>query len=62
VDRRAFVDVVVRTALPVQGVTEYTAPRALTPVKTKGGAEVRVRVHPGDLQVVHFTLGKDSNR
>jgi hypothetical protein len=62
VDRRAFVDVVVRTALPVQGVTEYTVPRALTPVKTKGGTEVRIRVHPGDLQVVNFTLGKPSNR
>lgn len=52
VDRRQFVDVVLRTKAPAQSVTEYTAPRALTPQ----GNEVRVRVHPGDVQVIGFTM------
>ena len=56
VDRRAYVDVVLRTALPVQSVKEYTGPRDLTPEKGKDGVEVRVRVHPGDVQVVVFTM------
>ncbi len=52
VDRRAFVDVVVRTALPVQSVSEMTGPRDLTMEKHKEGTEVRLRVQPGDVQVV----------
>ena len=57
VDRRAFVDVLLRTALPVQAVKEYTGPRDLTAEKGKDGAtEVRVRVQPGDVQVVGFTM------
>ena len=54
VDRRAFVDLVVRTALPVKSAKEYTGPRDLTPSKGKDGTEVRVRVHPGDVQVVYL--------
>jgi hypothetical protein len=56
VDRRAFVDVVVRTALPVKSVREVTGPRDLTPEKGKEGTEVRVRVQPGDVQVVYITV------
>jgi hypothetical protein len=52
VDRRAYVDVVVRTALPVKSAKEWTEPRGLTPAKGKEGTEVKVRVHPGDVQVV----------
>jgi hypothetical protein len=58
VDRRAFVDVVVRTALPVKGSKEYTGPRELKPVKGKGGTEVAVRVGPGDVQVVGIVVGR----
>src|SRR5262249_42116371 len=58
VDRRAFADVVLRTSLPVESVREYTEPRDLTAVKGEAGTEVRLRVHPGDLQVVYFTLRK----
>jgi hypothetical protein len=57
VDRRAFADVVVRTALPVKSAHEYTGPRALALGKGTAGTEVRLRVHPGDVQVVGFTLG-----
>jgi hypothetical protein len=58
VDRRAFADVLVRTALPVQSAKEYTEPRDLTPAKGKDGTEIRLRVHPGDVQVVYLTTGK----
>jgi hypothetical protein len=54
VDRRAFVDVVVRTALPVKSAKEVTQPHDLAPVKGKDGTEWRVRIHPGDLQVVYL--------
>jgi hypothetical protein len=50
VDRRAFVDVVVRTDLPLKSAREMTEPRDLTPVR---GA-VPVRVHPGGVQVVYL--------
>jgi hypothetical protein len=52
VDRRAYVDVVVRTSLPVQSAKEWTEPHDLTPTKGKDSTEIRVRVHPGDVQVV----------
>lgn len=54
VDRRQFVDVIVRTGLPVKSAKEYTEPRDLTPEKGKDGTEVRLRVHPGDVQVVYL--------
>jgi hypothetical protein len=56
VDRRAFVDVLVRTALPVASVKEMTGPRDLTPEKGKDATTLRLRVHPGDVQVLYFTL------
>jgi hypothetical protein len=52
VDRRTYVDVAVRTALPVKSAKEWTEPRDLTPTKGKDGMEVRLRVHPGDVQVI----------
>jgi hypothetical protein len=54
VDRRAFVDVVLRTGLPVKSAKEYTQPRDLTPLRDKDGTDIAVRVHPGDVQVVHL--------
>jgi hypothetical protein len=56
VDRRAFADVIVRTALPVLSAKEMTGPRDLAPEKGKEGMEVRVRVQPGDVQVVVLTV------
>ncbi|HEX5271500.1 MAG TPA: hypothetical protein VFW33_13480, partial [Gemmataceae bacterium] len=52
VDRRAYVDVVVRTGLPLKSAKEWTEPRDLTTEKGKEGTAVKVRVHPGDVQVV----------
>jgi hypothetical protein len=49
VDRKQFVDVVVRTKVPLKGAKEWTGPRDLTP--TADGT-VTVRVHPGDVQVI----------
>jgi hypothetical protein len=50
VDRRQSVDVVVRTALPVTSAKEFTEPRDLA----FAGGQVRVTVHPGDVQVVYL--------
>ncbi len=58
VDRRAFADVMVRTARPVKSVREWTEPQDLSAAKGEGGWEVRLRVHPGDVQVVSIILGK----
>jgi hypothetical protein len=58
VDRRKFVDVVLQTEMAVKAVKEYTQPRELKAAKTKRGMEVRLRVHPGDVQVVGLTVGK----
>jgi hypothetical protein len=52
VDRRAVADVVVRTKLPVKSAKECTEPRDLTPERLQEGTVIRVRVHPGDVQVV----------
>jgi hypothetical protein len=54
VDRRAFVDVIVRTVLPVKSAREYTQLRDLPLAKGPNGTEVRLRVHPGDVQVVYL--------
>jgi hypothetical protein len=57
VDRRASVDVVVRTRLNVASAREYTEPRDLSAEKGVNGTEVKLRVHPGDVQVVYL-VGK----
>ena len=52
VDRRQVVEVVVMAAAPVKAARELTGPRELPLVN---GTEVRVTVHPGDVQVIHLT-------
>jgi hypothetical protein len=54
VDRRAYVDVLLRTTLPVQFAREYSDPRDLPLTKNADATEIRVRVHPGDVQVVYL--------
>ncbi|MBI1903771.1 MAG: hypothetical protein HYS13_21925 [Planctomycetia bacterium] len=56
VDRRAFVDVLLRTKLLVRSARELTQPREFA-IETRGDVrEVRVRVHPGDVQVMQLKL------
>jgi hypothetical protein len=52
VNRRAFVDVVVEGPAAVKSAKEFTEPRDL---QLKAGS-VSLRVHPGDVQVVHLRL------
>jgi hypothetical protein len=54
VDRRAFVDVVVRTAQPVRAAQEMTEPRTLETHKGNPGSEIRLRIPAGDLRVVYL--------
>jgi hypothetical protein len=56
VDRRKFVDALIRTRLKVKAVKELTAPEDWKAVQSKEGSEIRLRVHPGDLQVVSLTV------
>jgi len=56
VNRRAYADIVVRTALPVKSAREYTGPRDLELQRTKDTTEVRLRVPVGDVQVVYFKM------
>jgi hypothetical protein len=58
VDRRAWADVAVRARFAVKAAREYTEPRDLTVTAAKGGAEVRLRIHPGDVQVVYLTADR----
>lgn len=48
VDRRQSVEVLIKSKLPIKSAKEYTGPRDL---KWEAGG-VKVRVHPGDIQVV----------
>src|SRR4029079_5303394 len=50
VDRRQFVDVVIRAKEPVKTAHEWTTPRDLAP--EPDGMSYRIRVHPGDVQVI----------
>ncbi len=54
VDRRATTDVILRTKMPLKHVREYTQPRELHVERNRGVSETRIRVHPGDVQVVGF--------
>jgi hypothetical protein len=56
VDRRRFADVMIRTRLAVSAAREHTGPRDLAVKKGDRGAEVAVRVQPGDVQVVGLTI------
>jgi hypothetical protein len=52
VDRQAFVDVLIRCPAGLKSAREHTQPRDLAVEKKDGAGEVRLRVHPGDVQVV----------
>src|SRR5690606_11965938 len=52
VDRRQFADVVVRSRRAVKSARELSTDEALAVGRSAGGAEVKVRVHPGDVQVI----------
>jgi hypothetical protein len=52
VDRQQFVDVLIEPKKPAMSAMEWTAPRTLE----LRGNTVRVRVHPGDGQVVGFKM------
>jgi hypothetical protein len=52
VDRRAYVDVDLRTALAVTAAKEWTGPSDLTLKKNAQQTTISVRVHPGDVQVI----------
>lgn len=54
VDRRAVADVVLRTRLPIKSAKEWTEPRDLSFQSQEGVHEVRIRVHPGDIQAVEL--------
>jgi hypothetical protein len=46
------VDVLLRTKLPVKSAREWTGPRDLTLTAATGETTLKVRVHPGDMQVI----------
>jgi hypothetical protein len=54
VNRRAFADVIVRTKLPIKSAKEMTEPRDLKPEAREESTTLPVRVHPGDVQVIHL--------
>jgi hypothetical protein len=49
VDRRQFVDVILRPKRPAKAAKEWTGPRDLV---AEADGTIRVRVHPGDVQVI----------
>ncbi len=55
VDRRQAVDVVVKTRTAAKNVREVSALTKLA-VETGGHTEIRVTVHPGDVQVIEITM------
>jgi len=54
VDRTRYVDVEIRTQLNIKSATEYVNMQKLGIVKSANASTVRVRVEPGDVQVVYF--------
>jgi hypothetical protein len=54
VDRRAFVDVLLRTTAPLRSAKEYTEPRDLALMKGVDGTEIPLRIYPGDVQAVYL--------
>lgn len=52
VDPRAFVDLVIRSRDSIKSAKEWTEPRNLTVEKGASGQEIKVRVLPGDVQVL----------
>jgi len=58
VDHKAYADVVLRTSWKVASAKEYTLMRDLKTVSGGNGAEVQLRIHPGDVQVVYLVAKK----
>jgi hypothetical protein len=58
VNRRAFADVVIRTALPVKSARDPTGARDLNVERNKESSAVRLRVPVGDVQVVVLKLSE----
>src|SRR5207247_5994775 len=56
VDRRAYVDVLLRMSPDARSAREYTQPRDLPIRSGKDRREVQLRVHPGDVQAVGVVL------
>jgi hypothetical protein len=56
VDRRQFVEVIVRSTTPIKAAKEHTGHRELSQVDVDGGSEVRVTVQPGDVQVIGLVM------
>jgi hypothetical protein len=54
VDRQQYMDVVLRTGLSPKSAKEYTEPRDLSIAKNGNRCEIPLRVHSGDVQVVHL--------
>jgi hypothetical protein len=52
VDRKSYIDVDLTTELPVASAKEWTGPSELSLQKNGKHTTIRLRVHPGDLQVV----------
>lgn len=54
VDRTKFVEIEIRTNLDVKEAKEYVYQKALKIEKSDGTSTVRLRIEPGDVQVVYF--------
>jgi hypothetical protein len=52
VDRKSYIDVDLTTELPVASAKEWTGPSELSLQKNGKHTTIRLRVHPGDSQVV----------
>lgn len=57
VDRKAYVDVLLRTKFQLRAAREFTELRDIPGVNSDKGTEIRVRVHPGDVQVIGLVTG-----
>lgn len=54
VDRRKYVDAEIKTQLKIKSAKEYTVPRNLSIEKSNETSSVKIRVEPGDVQVIYF--------
>ncbi len=54
VDRRAVADVVLRTEQPLTAARELTQPRDLSAGRDAQSTTIKLRVHPGDVQIVQL--------
>ena len=56
VDRRKYVDAILRTTRRVKSAKEMTGPRDLEAKREGEWTTIRIRVHPGDVQVVRVVV------